>query len=232
VRPGFASDAKALRGRTVKVTAGQDPEDLVFHLLMTGVISGKIVDTDGDPLRGVGVTATAIPAEKTRRTGGAMHDGATNDLGEYRIADLPPGKYIVQASPPQNEGPLPNPNEKAATKERLVYITTYFPGTLDERQAAAINLHPLPEADEESPAFGMPQTAMAKVNEDGSFEIKDGPGIDCQLEIAANSDKFRDFCTKSVLLGGREVADTGFTVGPGTKLDVVVSAKGAAIEGR
>jgi Carboxypeptidase regulatory-like domain len=364
-RAGFASDGKEIRERTVKVTDGQDTKDLIFHMLMAGVITGKIVDTDGDPLRGVGVAATAR-IENARRNLGAAQSGTTNDLGEYRIADLPPGKYVVQANPPQNEGPLPSPNEKGVAKERLIYVETYFPGTLDKRQAAAVEVPaggtatanfgvqasrayrvsgtvtglgdnrmtgmfligrngqteqqnlaeggrfefsrvlpgtykaqilsvsgwangPMPsmkvlaistpievnESDlldlqlqvepggdvsgrlrmdgDEKVNFGelfvtlrplangeeeaslsivlMGQAAVAKVSEDGSFEIKDAPGIDCQLEIGTRSDKFRDYYTKSVLLGGREVADTGFTVNAGTRLDVVVSAKGAAIEG-
>jgi hypothetical protein len=49
--------------------------------------------------------------------------------------------------------------------------------------------------------------------------------------VGTRSEKFRDYYTKSVLLGGREVVDTGFAVSPGTVLDVVVSAKGAGVEG-
>jgi hypothetical protein len=52
-----------------------------------------------------------------------------------------------------------------------------------------------------------------------------------QLAVGAASDKFRDYYTKSVSLGGREVVDTGFTVSAGTLLDVIVSAKGPGIDG-
>ena len=51
------------------------------------------------------------------------------------------------------------------------------------------------------------------------------------IRVGTRSDKFRDYYTKSMLLGGREVVDTGFSVSPGTVLDVVVSAKGADVEG-
>ena len=69
------------------------------------------------------------------------------------------------------------------------------------------------------------------VTEVGAFEIKDVPSGNFQLAVGASSDKFRDYYTKSVLLGGREVADTGFDVSSGTTLDVIISAKGAGIEG-
>jgi hypothetical protein len=89
----------------------------------------------------------------------------------------------------------------------------------------------VPEPGTENPRFGVMGGGMSMVKQDGSFEIKDASAGEYQLAVGASSDKYRDYYTKSVLLHGQEVADTGFTVGPGTVLDVVVSAKGAAIEG-
>jgi uncharacterized GH25 family protein len=381
-RSGYAPDQKASRERQIKVAAEQDTVDLVFHMVAAGVLSGKIVDSDGDPLRNFSVVASAGSGDATRRTTNRLQSAVTNDLGEYRIADLPPGKYFVQATPQDNEGP-PSPGEKENAKGRLAYATTYFPGTLDKQQAAAVevlagatatadfgvqtsrvyrvsgtivglNWPPMPnptetegegqiavmlasagmgqiflmgktgemkeqrfardgkfeftnvlpgtyqvqvmifsmsgmspsvkmqkirapievngsdiddlqlqvdtggdvsgkfraEGDEkidwkglnvslfevpepgvESPRFAVRGGGMSVVKQDGSFEIKDASAGEYQLYVGANSDKFRDYYTKSVLLHGQEVADTGFTVGPGTVLDVVISAKGAAIEG-
>ena len=62
-------------------------------------------------------------------------------------------------------------------------------------------------------------------------QIKDVYGANYPLAVNARSEKFRDYYTKSVLMGGTEVVDTGFPVSSGTALDVVVSAKGAGIEG-
>jgi len=139
-RSGYATEAKTNRGRTIEVIAGQDTKDLVFRMFVAGVIAGKIVDADGDPLRNVDVMAIPTTREATRRNLARPGSGATNDLGEYRIADLPPGRYMVHATPPENQAPLPSPSEKNATKERLVYVTTYFPGTLDEHQAAVVEV--------------------------------------------------------------------------------------------
>jgi hypothetical protein len=381
-RSGYSESGKTSRDRVIKVNAGQDTKDLVFHMQGAGVITGKIVDFDGDPLRGISVAATPSSGSATRRNSAQVGNAATNDLGEYRIADLPPGKYLVQATPPENQAALPGPNEKNAPKDRLVFVTTYFPGTLDERQGVAVevpaggtaaanfglqatrvyrvsgtivglsappkpqpqsggsvafmvatrqgmgqiilvgkngqtkeqNLREdgtfefsgvpagtyraqfisfsgflngqapslkmqafrtpievngsdviglqlqvepggdvsgrfrlegnekidwkqlyvtlVPKSEEGSEGMGvMMPMGHAMLNEDGSFEIKDAPLGDCQLAVGTSSEKFRDYYTKSVLLGGREVVDTGFSVTPGTLLDVVVSAKGAGVEG-
>jgi hypothetical protein len=87
------------------------------------------------------------------------------------------------------------------------------------------------EGEEEPAGLQVGFTQPSEVQEDGSFEIKNAPGGNYQLAVGARSEKFRGYYTKSVLLGGREVVDTGFAVSPGTVLDVVVSAKGAGIEG-
>ena len=381
-RSGFAPDQKSNRDRQIKVVAGQDMKELVFHMQVAGVILGKIVDLDGDPLRNVNVIAIRSSGGAARWNVGRSGAGFTNDLGEYRIADLPPGKYVVHATPAEDQATLPSPEEKGTTRERLAYVTTYFPGTLDERQASVVvvpaggtatadfgvqasrvyrvsgsvvglssqpvtqdttndiagvlarqtpgriflvgkngqrkeenlgengkfeftgvlpgtyraqlisfsgffsgqppsikmqtirtpievsgadvtglqlqieaggdvsgkfrvegdekidwkqlyvGLVAVPKSEEEQPELGivMPM-GNAALTEDGSFEIKDVPAGDCQLAVGAHSGKFRDYYTKSVLLGGREVADTGFAASPGTVLDVVVSAKGAGIEG-
>jgi len=90
-------------------------------------------------------------------------------------------------------------------------------------------------ADENDFAVGVGGTfgslAMSGVNKDGSFELKDVTGGSYQLMVGANSNSLRDYITKSVNVDGRDVADSGFTVSAATSLDVIISAKGATIEG-
>jgi hypothetical protein len=70
------------------------------------------------------------------------------------------------------------------------------------------------------------------VKEDGTFEIEDVAAGNYQVAVYAPSEKYRDWYLKSLLFAGREVADTGFAASGETSLDVVVSAKGASIEGK
>jgi protocatechuate 3,4-dioxygenase beta subunit len=69
------------------------------------------------------------------------------------------------------------------------------------------------------------------VKTNGSFEIKDIPADTYRLRIFAPK-ALQDYFLKSVTLGGRDVTDSGFTVGGASNtLEIVVGANGATIEG-
>jgi acyl-CoA reductase-like NAD-dependent aldehyde dehydrogenase len=64
----------------------------------TGVITGRVADAQGNPVSRAFVRAAS---------GKVSYEGQTNDLGEYRIFDLPPSQYVVNAAPylaPRIEG--------------------------------------------------------------------------------------------------------------------------------
>ena len=74
---------------------------------------------------------------------------------------------------------------------------------------------------------------MARVQNDGSFDLPKVPAGEYRLAVTSNSNTLADYYTKSVNLEGKDVADSGFSVNGGTySLDVVVSADGAMIDGR
>jgi hypothetical protein len=77
---------------------GEKLDTVEFHLTRTAVILGRVTDETGEPIVGVEMDALV--------TGARMGDWAlgdpsrtvvTNDLGEYRIIDLPPGSYYLSA---------------------------------------------------------------------------------------------------------------------------------------
>jgi carboxypeptidase family protein len=91
-RPGYAADAKTKRDKTVKVVAGQDTKDLVFRMLAAAVISGKIVDLEGDPVPNVDVMAIRSTGGVTTGNAGALMRGASGTIE------------------------LPNPNQRSVVK--------------------------------------------------------------------------------------------------------------------
>jgi protocatechuate 3,4-dioxygenase beta subunit len=341
----------------VLIGLSQDTSDIVLRMQPAAVITGRITDADGDPMRDVGVTASRVGAARAGR-----HDsgnGSTNDLGEFRIPDLHKGRYTVVATPPRNLQ-APSPSQREKPTDELVYVATYYPGTLDKDQAVAVDAqagaetpinfsvltskayrvtgalqgltssnfaqlmltssergteaeqqlgpdgkfdftHLLPgsyrvqvmvanlsgttlqpamqvldvnqsievngqdivdlhlHVDQGAVVRGrmrmdtaetfdwtqlivtLLNTEMSsilrptasRVDKDGTFELKNVPNGKYFLVVAARgqANKLRDYFTKAVLLNGQEVGDSGFTTAAGTNLEVVISAKGATIEG-
>jgi hypothetical protein len=106
----------------------------------------------------------------------------------------------------------------------------------DDWKQITVSLMPMAEAGEnstENGLFGLSQRGgSGTVKEDGTFEIDDVAPGNYQVAVYAPSDKYRDWYLKSLLFAGREVADTGFAASGESSLDVVVSAKGALVEGK
>ncbi len=73
-------------------------KDLTITMTPQGVIAGKIMDKDGDPVVSAQVQTTrytyASGRKQLQATGGAQ----TNDLGEYRLINLAPGRYYICAT--------------------------------------------------------------------------------------------------------------------------------------
>ena len=115
-------------------------KDVKLSLTPAGVIAGRVFDSDGEPLANASVRLAAAGGKKAQRP---MLYVQSNDLGEYRLFNVPPGKYTVAASYEpawRNDFLRPAARQGAAGKEapREDYVTTYHPGAADESQAAVI----------------------------------------------------------------------------------------------
>jgi protocatechuate 3,4-dioxygenase beta subunit len=139
-RPGFVQSATGSRQTSISVQPGSGKNELNLHMQPAAVISGKIVDLDGDPMRDVSVTATRAGSKRARWNSHDFGNGATNDLGEFRIPGLRAGRYKIAASPPEGTR-LPIQNDTNHDKEQSIYLTTHYPGVLDEDQAAVVEIH-------------------------------------------------------------------------------------------
>jgi protocatechuate 3,4-dioxygenase beta subunit len=139
-RPGFVQSVSGGRRITISVQAGSGKNDLIVHMQPAAVITGEIVDLDGDPMRDVGVSATRTGSPGARRNPHSFGGGTTNDLGEFRISELQAGRYKISASPPQRAHP-PVLKENGGEKDPSIYLTTYYPGVLDEGQAIPLEIH-------------------------------------------------------------------------------------------
>jgi hypothetical protein len=97
------------------------------------VIAGRVLDEEGEPVPYSNVQVFRqqymLGRKQLMRTNGS----STNDLGEYRVFGLPPGRYYVSADT------RPSPMQPKTEDE---YVTTWFPRTADAAAAAPIDVAP------------------------------------------------------------------------------------------
>jgi protocatechuate 3,4-dioxygenase beta subunit len=134
-------------GRVFTLTAGQELKDLQIRLQAAAVLRGRVTDEDGDPLAGAEVTALRQTFASGHQHWEQVGSERTNDLGEFRIANLASGNVYVSVNPPPDFSSLIESggaakNSAAADKPATSYQTTYYPGTTDRSQATAIQLRP------------------------------------------------------------------------------------------
>jgi hypothetical protein len=148
-RVGFVADEYGRRkpdapGAILTLHAGQDLKDLQFRLIPAGVISGKIYDDDGEPLPGVQVGAVRQVYSQGKRSRTSATTASTNDLGEYRLFGLAPGRYFVSCVYPRwNRG---GSEDDPVDAQDEGYAKLYYPGTADAAKAGPITIKPGEEA--------------------------------------------------------------------------------------
>ena len=129
----YGSRGPGKAGALLTLEAGQKSSDLAIRLTPHGVITGRVLDEEGDPVPGANVQASRQVYAQGRKQMTRAGEASTNDLGEYRVFGLPPGRYFVSA------GARPNPMLPQADDE---YVTTWFPRTADATAAAPIDVAP------------------------------------------------------------------------------------------
>jgi len=127
------------RIRILELRPGMNMRGIEFRLVPPGVIMGTVYDEDGDPVTLAQVRAVRVGGSSAHRQVSEAGSGQTNDLGEYRIWGLQPGKYLVAATyqPPQS-----NPGQQSDE----VYLPTFHPSTPDASQATVVVVDPGVEA--------------------------------------------------------------------------------------
>lgn len=152
-RNGFLDAAYGARRAGANVTAlavepGQEIKDLQIKLTPFGVIGGTIRDTDGEPMARITVTVHRLKYEYGKRHLAHAGGAYTDDLGQYRIPDLPPGRYYVVAEAKKArefggwidvETDTEDHSPKGANVP-LPLVTTMYPGVQDPAAAGTVEV--------------------------------------------------------------------------------------------
>jgi len=143
-RDGYVAARESLR-QIVTVKAGETADKFKLKLLRTGVISGRVLDSDGEPVRNASVQIRSARQQRPNAQGGA--GASTNDRGEYRAFGISPGEYKLSATYSPGNAQQFDVRMQAAKKgselaDATAYPTLYYPDTLNSQQAIAVSVEP------------------------------------------------------------------------------------------
>jgi protocatechuate 3,4-dioxygenase beta subunit len=133
-------------GTTLRLGPGQELTAITIKLTPHAVIAGKVTDEDGEPIMHSNVQAMQQRYMRGRRQWMPVANAQVNDLGEYRLAGLPPGRYIVAVSPQRmpmmrgGGGPRARGAANTAGAAEENYITTYYPSVHDLAEAMPVEV--------------------------------------------------------------------------------------------
>lgn len=160
LRQGYGSRTPGGQGAPLNLSEAQHLKDLEFRLTPQGVIMGVVLDEEGDPLPRASVTAYPVGgAAPAMGAAGGMRGGmmgaaslpvgttaAANDIGEFRLAGLSPGRYYVVATSQGQMGGRGMAGRGGAAGQEddggLAPMPTYFPSTLDAGSAVPVEIAP------------------------------------------------------------------------------------------
>jgi hypothetical protein len=111
-------------GDPIVLADGETRADLKLRIFRSGVISGRVVDPDGEPALGVQVNLV--------RAGRIMRGASTNDKGEYKITQVDVGEYYLRCYPnrPQIGGMTP----------KQIVVPQFYGGSRDAKDAVRLTL--------------------------------------------------------------------------------------------
>jgi len=153
-------------GQSLTVSAGLQLRDVPLVMTPGGVISGRIIGRDGRPLAGARVRAMKPWIQENQRQLRVVQEVVANDLGEFRLIWLMPGRYYISAtfvdfSPagqasqlvidPDAAAGIANGTRSASRpvtsrplgnglEDNETYTPIYFPSTLESDKAIAVEL--------------------------------------------------------------------------------------------
>jgi hypothetical protein len=136
-KTGFAPLSDVPDAPVLDIQAGQSVTGLAFAMKKESVIAGRIVDASGEAVPDVMVAALRpIPSGAGRSSDArTMQMSQTNDRGEFRLAGLAEGQYVVIAAP----RPRP-PFVTSPPAGGTMLAPTFYPGTPDREAAHIIEL--------------------------------------------------------------------------------------------
>lgn len=133
-RQGYLAAGGMLR-QSVNAKAGQELAVPELQLVRQGVIMGRVVDAEGDPVEFVSIQALPAGGGTSAMNFAGGVSATTDDRGEFRLSRLRPGSYRVLAVSGRGRTGV---QLAQGAEPPMMDAPTYFPSSLDEAAASKI----------------------------------------------------------------------------------------------
>jgi hypothetical protein len=220
---------------------GETLKGMTIKLIKQAIVTGRVLDAEGEPVASVQIQCLrwTMMGHDGQRVLMAQSNTTTNDLGEYRIFGITPGKYIVAA---QGPGPSPTLFAPGVTDLDAAQALDLVPGVTRQgvdfrmqkstavqvsgKAAAGSFVSLLPR----NPALAMSGTRQysASVNQDGSFVIPGVPPGKYVLNASSNSgpNRERQSGRVHVDVADRDVTEVSVSLRPAMTLKGHIRTEG------
>lgn len=143
----------------IQATLTSDWTDCVIKMDPLAAISGQVTDAHGEPLSGVAVQAIRLTTVRGFRKMAVEAWNNTNDLGEFRLWHLRPGRYLLKALGRRQV--LFYMGERGLMQTRESYGPVYYP---DDDSATSANIVLLKPGEELAAHFSLKPHAAFRIS--------------------------------------------------------------------
>jgi hypothetical protein len=221
--PGVTSIAEA---HPIALGLSETSGDVDFNLRLVHVarVHGRVTDPDGTPTWSGNVSLALEGGAAGRGGFGVNYGGRIRYDGVFEIANVPPGRYILQARGNDNDSP------QFASQPLTVADTDLEVSVLLGNSATITGALVFPQGATDLPDFSnvrvtAPSTdasiggqAQGRVDKDGKFTIT---GVQAGMHLIRPNGNYRGWSLKTVTVNGRDITDTAVELRNGQTLEGV-----------
>jgi Carboxypeptidase regulatory-like domain len=166
----------ARKAEPIVLAARDRKTGLTVKMTPHGAIAGRLTDEDGDPIPGQQVALFHYQyTTRGRELVETSYRGSSDDLGEFRIYNVPSGKYFLKAGASRPFG--------RSMENVEGFVPAFFPGTPNASNAAPIDLTPGQQL--KGMNMVMRQAKLAVIR--GRVIVPDGVSAEAGLMITSDS---------------------------------------------
>lgn len=194
-KPGYFPELpRSRQGQPTFLTVGPNQPPAVLKLMPEAVISGHVLGDGGEPVDSLPLQVITEQIQNGRKTWIPANNTQTNDLGEFRFAELPPGRYYVFAGPSSFPAFFaPRTRVQARARIRALsggrpsargYPGVFYPVAEDRESASVVEVKPGQHIELN---FNIASQAFHTISGTVSGYIAGGAGLDLQATNAAGT---------------------------------------------